>query len=231
MSREYGRWFRFYDSVLDDPKVQRLTDPLFRAWVNLMCIANRNGGRIPQDFKDIAFSLRISDGKARDVVQALISAGLIDNTETDLEPHNWNERQFKSDVSTERVNRFRERKRSVSGNGAETLHETAPEQSRTETEKNRSEQRRSQAARGTRWPADKPVDTAWVIEAADIRKNAGLPPVNAQLEADKFVDFWTAKSGQNATKLDWHAAWRTWIRRAESRPSALPFEGGRMGPA
>lgn len=136
MAREFSRWFRFYDSVLDDPKAQKLTDPMFRAWVNLLCLANRNGGMIPADMSALAFSLRTTEAKVKGLVDALSRAGLMDVSETFLIPHNWSERQFKSDVSTERVKRFRQRSMKQDGNGfrnrSETVSETAPEQNRTE---------------------------------------------------------------------------------------------------
>ena len=31
---------------------------------------------------------------------------------------------------------------------------------------------------------------------------------------DQFVDYWHAKAGKDATKRDWNATWRNWIRRA-----------------
>ena len=31
---------------------------------------------------------------------------------------------------------------------------------------------------------------------------------------DVFTDYWNAKTGQDATKRDWDATWRNWIRRA-----------------
>ncbi len=40
------------------------------------------------------------------------------------------------------------------------------------------------------------------------------PHVDAVAELLKFIDYWTAKSGQNATKLDWMATWRNWMRKA-----------------
>lgn len=40
------------------------------------------------------------------------------------------------------------------------------------------------------------------------------PTVNQQAEHRKFVDYWTAKSGKDATKADWNATYRNWIRRA-----------------
>ncbi|MGA8147248.1 MAG: hypothetical protein WB870_06670 [Gallionellaceae bacterium] len=34
---------------------------------------------------------------------------------------------------------------------------------------------------------------------------------------DEFRDFWMAKAGQNGTKLDWDATFRTWMRNAKQR--------------
>ncbi|WP_300115190.1 helix-turn-helix domain-containing protein [Sphingobium sp.] len=36
-------------------------------------------------------------------------------------------------------------------------------------------------------------------------------------EFDQFRDFWTAKAGADACKLDWDRTWHTWIRRAHDR--------------
>ena len=47
-------------------------------------------------------------------------------------------------------------------------------------------------------------------------------------EAEKFRDFWHAKAGQGATKLDWQATWRNWCRTAFApRASAYPINAGR----
>lgn len=42
----------------------------------------------------------------------------------------------------------------------------------------------------------------------------GLTNGRATAELAKFRDFWTAKTGQDATKADWQATWRNWVRRA-----------------
>lgn len=122
-----SRWFRFYDAALDDPKVQRLPDPAFRAWVNLMCLASRNDGKISENVENLSFALRKSVGKTRELLQILISAGLVDQLESGLEPHNWSARQYKSDVSTVRVKRFRKR--------FETVSETSPDTEQNRTDK------------------------------------------------------------------------------------------------
>lgn len=44
-----------------------------------------------------------------------------------------------------------------------------------------------------------------------------------RIEAQKFRDYWCAKSGKDATKLDWFATWRNWIRNcSKSQPGHGP---------
>lgn len=121
-----SRWWRAYDEAVDDPKLQRLPPALFKAWFNLMCLASSNGGVFP-DLQTIAFKLRVSVGKAASIVNELKKAGLVDDCPDQDDPnllwyapHNWNGRQYKSDVSTERVKQFRERQRNVSVTPPET---------------------------------------------------------------------------------------------------------------
>ncbi len=111
-AKNHSNWFRFYAEVLDDPKVQGLSDKIYRTWIGVLCIARRNGGLLPS-MKDVAFLLRISEKEAKARISELIGAGLIDRVgddrETRLSPHNWEIRQYDSDVSTARVRAFRER--------------------------------------------------------------------------------------------------------------------------
>lgn len=121
-----SRWFRMYDELLDDPKVQRLSGDDFKAWVNILCLASRKDGALPP-VEDIGFALRIDARKASTMVKRLVDAGLLDQDGDRFTPHGWNARQYKSDVSTDRVKAFRKRKKGVAGNGDETFHETAPD--------------------------------------------------------------------------------------------------------
>lgn len=118
-----NRWFRMYDEVLDDPKVQGLSPEDFRGWVNLLCLTNKNGGRLPP-IEDISFCLRLPIIDAGSLVDRLRIASLIDTVKggtngSAIAPHGWSKRQYKSDGSTERVKRFR--------NASKSLHETGPE--------------------------------------------------------------------------------------------------------
>lgn len=107
-----SRWFRMYTDVLDDPKVQKLPAALFKTWVNLLCLASRHDGTLPP-LDDIVFALRLDDETAADHIAELTKRGLLDAGE-ELTPHNWNERQFKSDkdeTASERQRKKRERDR------------------------------------------------------------------------------------------------------------------------
>lgn len=128
-----SRWFRYYDDALDDPKVQRLSGDLFKAWVNLLSVASKRGGQIPS-LSDAAFGLRMPEAKASLIVTELSHAGLLDRvTDGYFEPHNWSLRQFKADVTdptvANRMRNYRNRKRNGDRNDTVTVTPT-----RTDTE-------------------------------------------------------------------------------------------------
>lgn len=119
-----SRWWRAYDEAVDDPKLILLTDKQHRAWFNLCCITSQNGGTLPP-IAVIAVKLRTSVGKAKHMVAQLVALGLIDEDGNgSFAPHNWKGRQFQSDVSTDRVKRFRGKKRNVSSTVSETPPDT-----------------------------------------------------------------------------------------------------------
>ncbi len=67
--------------------------------------------------------------------------------------------------------------------------------------------KRAQANRGCRLPEDFEPDYDFAIEE-------GLPPERVKVEIAKFRDYWRSKAGANATKTDWQATWRNWVRKA-----------------
>jgi hypothetical protein len=121
-----SRWFRFYDDVINDPKVLSLSEPMRWAWVAVLCIASKHDGGLPS-LDHVALLLRVPKQKAAATLAGLHTAGLLDKTETGFAPHNWNGRQYKSDVSTDRVKRFRNGKRNASAAVSETPPETDTE--------------------------------------------------------------------------------------------------------
>jgi uncharacterized protein YdaU (DUF1376 family) len=62
----------------------------------------------------------------------------------------------------------------------------------------------------------------WTLE------NMGWETTSVRLEADKFKDFWIAKGGREACKLDWEATWRNWCRnsKVQAAPQSSLLMGG-----
>ncbi len=142
-------WFRYYVEALDDPKVQRLPPALFKAWVNLLCVAAKNEGKIVS-LSDAAYGLRMSEVRTNSIVVKLAAAGLLDRVEGGYhEPHNWEKRQYKHDYSTDRVRKHRANKNADASPrdqmGDETVSGTDVERF-PETDQSRTEQSKSQNA-------------------------------------------------------------------------------------
>lgn len=67
--------------------------------------------------------------------------------------------------------------------------------------------------RGTRLPEDWVLPKSWGEEAlADYHVSAS----DVRLEAAKFKNYWTAKTGRDATKANWEATWRNWCLNCKS---------------
>lgn len=220
-----SRWFRLYDDLLDDPKVQRLRPELFKAWVNLLCLASRTG-EIPQA-DDVAFALRIERDKAVHYVNELVEFGLIDKSDDDiLKPHNWDKRQFKTDnldeTNASRQKNWRNRNRQkpvtdtvtqIPVTVTDIRTEQSTEQSITEQKVNTNLKVSTKEKLGHRLPDDfEPDGTCWQIAG-----NLRLTTSESQLEFEKFMDHWRGESGARARKRDWQAAFRNWLRNSNQK--------------
>ena len=71
---------------------------------------------------------------------------------------------------------------------------------------------------GTRLSADWTLPKEWADWAKQER-----PDLNAQSVGDQFKDFWISKAGAGATKLNWQATWRNWVR-AQNAPRINPAD-------
>src|SRR5262249_3072251 len=69
--------------------------------------------------------------------------------------------------------------------------------------------------RGARLPAD------WRPSDADIvfARKRGMSDGQIATEGAKFRNYWAAKTGQDATKLDWGKTWQNWILKGTSNAS------------
>lgn len=99
-------WLRLYDDIIDKPKVMMLEPPVFKTWVLCLCVSKATEGVLPS-LKQVAFQLRISESMLDNHIAQLVKNRLIDEIDGGYKMHGWDKRQFTSDTSTERVNRYR----------------------------------------------------------------------------------------------------------------------------
>lgn len=136
-----SRWFRMYDDLLDDPKVQRLEPSLFKTWVNLLCLASKHEGKLPCA-DDVAFSLRLSNEAVKEAIETLMDKGLIDVVDDEATPHNWHKRQYKSDKDETAAKRQAEKRaRDKETSHANVTRDVTDKSQPPETEQNRTEQK------------------------------------------------------------------------------------------
>lgn len=125
------KWFRLYDEVLDDPKVQKLHPALFKHWINLLCLSSqqKDRGTLPS-MEVVAFRLRVRMTDAEHIVEQLTAVGLLEVCESGAtQHHNWTERQKVSDDIAARVRKHRSGTIDKEGANQEprvTLPETLP---------------------------------------------------------------------------------------------------------
>lgn len=136
-----SRWFRCYDDLVDDPKVQQLPAEQFKGLINLWCLASKNDGALPP-IADIAFKLRIKAEKVGKLLGALRLAGLLEDEDGVTRPHNWNARQYKSDVTDPtaalRQKAYRDRLKDRNATVTNTVTRTETEQITDSEEKTRT---------------------------------------------------------------------------------------------
>jgi len=77
-------------------------------------------------------------------------------------------------------------------------------------------------ARASRLAADWFLPMEWGEWAI----SEGMDRDAVRVQADRFKDYWLAKAGKDATKLDWQATWRNWIRSAKERGNGNGNRGG-----
>ncbi len=78
--------------------------------------------------------------------------------------------------------------------------------------------------RAARLPDDWSIPAEWMAWALTDRPEFTQQDVLRTSEI--FADYWRAKSGKDATKLDWFATWRNWFRRERSPKANRPSSAG-----
>ena len=77
--------------------------------------------------------------------------------------------------------------------------------------------------RGTRLPDDWVLPRSWGTWAFQVFVASES---QRRREGDSFRDYWIARTGKDATKADWQATWRNWIRNKKWRERHPQAFGG-----
>lgn len=127
-------WFRLYTEMVDDEKLRLLAFEDRWHFVALLCCKGSglldSGDESGLLRRKLAVKLGLSPRELEEVARRLSEVGLIDSDT--FQPIAWDDRQFKSDASTERVRKHRERMKRT-GNVSVTAQE-ADTETDTETE-------------------------------------------------------------------------------------------------
>ena len=114
-------WFRMYSEFASDPVIQALAFEDQRHYVVLLCL--KCNGTLDRDItatnrnRIIYRGLGLDPATAEEAKRRLCEMALIDDN---WNPIGWDKRQYKSDLSTQRVRKSRKTKKP--GNVSETLH-------------------------------------------------------------------------------------------------------------
>lgn len=115
-------WLRLYTEFSSDPKIQIMAFEDQRHFIMLLCLKGNgtlDSDCISESYRErlIAKALGLDPIAAGEAKRRLLEGGLIDEH---WHPIAWENRQFDSDSSTDRVRKYREKQR---GNVTETLQE------------------------------------------------------------------------------------------------------------
>jgi hypothetical protein len=123
-------WFRMYAEAAGDPVLQSLAFDDQRHYFILLCL--KCGGTLDRQVapeqreRIIARGLGLDAVTASEAKRRMMEVSLIDQ---DWQPLGWDKRQYNSDISTDRVRKYRNNKES--GNVSETNNETSKKVSET----------------------------------------------------------------------------------------------------
>ncbi len=227
-----GDWIKFEIATSDKPEVwaiaQRLSiDPdavvgkLLRVWS--WFDQHTENGNAPTVTKMLLDRVVGVTG----FCDAVISSGWMIESNGEISLPNFDRHNGKTAknraTTAKRVASFKEKsKESNAGANAKVTPAPLPREEKRREDINNSASPHSaqeKSNRGTRLPRDWKPTQEYFDAAKELNPNI-LDARIVQIGAE-FRDYWIAKSGAGATKVDWMATWRNWVRKEpnHSRPT------------
>ena len=195
-------WFRLYHEAIDDPKLKLLEFRYRWHYIALLCckaqgILDNQNTELRK--RMVAAKMELSTTELEQVIWTLAEIDLVDPDT--MQPLAWDDRQFQSDNSAERVKKYREKQKKQQDkdmkrycNGDVTVQDT-------DTDTDTEEEKEKTKPKPKRFVPPTPDD---VKQYCRERNNA--------VDPERFVDFYASKGWMvGKTKMkDWKASVRTW---------------------
>jgi hypothetical protein len=215
-------FFKLHNGFPEHPKTIELSDKAFRQLVEAWCYCSRN---LNDGYLTKSQFLRFFSPKSRG---ELVAVGFIREEENQYVMHDYLEHQ----QSAKQVADLRERRRMAGSKGgkakanglasAKQMPEQTPSKSLPDTDTDTDLDTTPPKGGEARKRATRIATDFEVTDPMRQWASQKMPGIDLAIETEKFINFWTAKSGKDATKLDWVATWRNWILNAR------PPQGQRM---
>ena len=191
---------------------QHLTTEQHGAYLLLLMTMWRNAGSLPNDEKKLARIAHVSLKRwhiiAGDVMAFFdISDGRITQKRLSEELQKAVSKSEKRKTSGSLGGKAKSLKNNEQGlaNASVLLkHSSEPDIRNIKKDTNVSQKK------GCRLPDDFQPDFSFAT-------NEGFSEAEARTLFESFKDYWTAKTGKDATKRDWQATWRNWVRSPYNR--------------
>lgn len=225
-------WFKVDDQLAFHSKTVMAGNEAMGLWVRAgsWASAQLTGGFIA---KHMANAM----AKECDAI-ALVEAGLWSEVDGGFQFHDWNE--FQPDAEEERKKREETRrarseagKKGAQARWSDSKKDDLPSVSHSKPMANEWQPdsktmpptRPDPIPKGIEGTPTKKrgsrINEAWMPKPETVTAlGKEFPHIDQKMEHRKFVDHWLAESGAKASKLDWEATYRNWIRRsAEYNPA------------
>lgn len=218
-------WFKVDDRFWSHPKTAALSDGAVALWIRA---GSWSAGHLTDGFVPDS-TLRFFRARRRSADE-LVAAGLWLIADGGFVFHDWAAYQpskaqvtARREATKTRVDQWRAGKSNgVTDSSTVAGSNASPDPTRTRPV---SKDTPSAAKRGSRLP-DGWMPSPELIGAAKVY----APSVNLQTETENFRDWWAAKAGAGAVKVDWDATWRGWMRRAHERNVERGWKPGASEP-
>lgn len=223
-------WFKVSDEFDVHHKVLAAGDSAIGLWVRCGAYASR---LLTDGFVPMAVALMYAGGEASKI-DHLVSAGLWEMVDGGFQMHDFTE------YNPTRDDAYAERRRKAENQKAYAERKRLERENRMITgEADRSDDRPQADHVPTRPDPTRPSSKEEVVAArnratripdefivtAEMREWARteVPGLDLARSTRMFVDYWRAVSGRTATKIDWVATWRNWLRKDfEEHGAAVP---------